>query len=87
MVKHEDQELEPYTTSDTPFAAFLHFRGMIVLATRDDPNDHKREIFVFVDVPERSEYEQEWRDNVGGHRSYYASLKTVQHKLRGRKRK
>jgi len=84
MAKDED-ELEPYTTSDTPFAAYLHLNGMIVLTTRDDPNDYKREVFVFIDTKERPELEVAWRENIGGYRSYYASLKTVQHKLRGRK--
>jgi len=83
MVK--DEELEPYTTSDTPFAAFLHLNGMVVLTTRDDPNDYKRQIFIFIDIAERPDLEQAWQDNTGDFRSYYASLKTVQHKLRGRK--
>lgn len=83
----DEQQLEPYKTSDTPFAAFLHFKGMVAVTTRDDPNDYKREIFVFVDVPERPDYEQEWREDKTGHRSYYTSLKIVQHMLRGRKRR
>lgn len=74
-------ELEPYTVSDTPFAAYLHFRGMELLSTIPDKYDRKRQAFVFIDIPERVQYEADWDADLGGYRSYYKSLKTVQHRL------
>lgn len=74
-------EVSPFKTSDTPLAAFLHFKGMTVMTTVDDPNDPKRRVFVFMDEPERETYVQMWKDDQGGQRSYYASLKVVQHML------
>lgn len=79
-----EKELEPYRTSDLPLAGYLHYRGMAILTTRDDPNDQKREIFVFIDTPERTQYESDWRDDKDGCRSYWRSLRTVKHTLRGR---
>lgn len=76
-----DDEIEPYTTSDTPFAAYLNFRGMELLSTTPDKYDRKRQAFVFIDVPERPQYEQDWDNDLGGFRSYYKALKTVQHAL------
>ncbi|MCB1712735.1 MAG: hypothetical protein KDH96_09755, partial [Candidatus Riesia sp.] len=53
--------LRPYTTSDTPFAAFLVYSGMKVVATKQDPNDYKREIILFIDIPEIHDLEKTWR--------------------------
>lgn len=83
---NNETEIEPYKTSDTPFAAYLHMMGMTPVTTRDDPNDHKREVFVFIDAPERPQYEEDWRNDKGGYRSYFTSLKTMQHMLRRRRR-
>lgn len=83
--KDQKDELEPYKTSDTPFAAFLHLQGMTPITTRDDPNDYKREVFIFIDVPEREQYEEDWKNDKGGYRTYYTSLKIVQHMLRRRR--
>lgn len=74
-------ELAPYTTSDTPLAAYLHMRGLALLSTIQDKNDAKRKVFIFVDEPERPRYEQEFRDDSGQFWSYWVSLKTVQRKL------
>jgi hypothetical protein len=53
-------DIEPFKTSDTSLAAYLHFMGMKALAMRIDPNDTKRLIFVFLDEPERPEYERDF---------------------------
>lgn len=74
-------DLSPYTTSDTPFAAYLHMKGMVLLSTIPDKADWKRKVYVFVDEPERERYEAEFRDDHGGFWSYWISLKTVQRKL------
>lgn len=41
-------EHEPFKTSDTPFAAYLHYHGHILVTLRNDPNDFRRKVFVFV---------------------------------------
>lgn len=39
---------EPFKTSDTPFAAYLHYHNHVLVTLRNDPNDFKRKVFVFV---------------------------------------
>jgi hypothetical protein len=75
------QDIEPYKTSDTPLAAYLHLRGIILLTTRPDPNDRKRQIYVFVDEPGIAILEAEFSDDFGEFKSYFWSLKTVQRML------
>ena len=41
-------KLEPFTTSDTPFAAFLHYHNHRVVGMKRDPNDAKRLVYCFV---------------------------------------
>lgn len=41
-------ELEPMTTSDTPFAAFLHYHSHQLIGMKPDPNDAKRQVYIFV---------------------------------------
>jgi hypothetical protein len=74
-------KVEPYIVSDTPFAAYLHYRGMELLSTIPDKFDRKRRAFVFVDIPERVQYEADWDKDIGGFRKYFKSLKTVQHMI------
>lgn len=40
--------LEPYTTSDTAFAAYLYCNSHKVVGMRQDPNNSKRWVFAFV---------------------------------------
>lgn len=72
-------EMEPYKTSDTPYAAFLHYSGHKILGTRQDPNDYKREVLIFIYDPEIDELEAEWRSGQasGDLRRYQRSLKIV----------
>jgi len=75
----EDQLIEPYRTSDTPFAAFLHLNGFNVVGTRQDPNDYKREVLYFVDTQEVHELEQLWRFGKasGDLKKFHRSLKII----------
>lgn len=70
---------EPYRTSDTPYAAFLHFSGHKLVTSRQDPNDYKREVLVFMFSDEIPKLEQEWRFGkaVGDLKKYHRSLKIV----------
>lgn len=70
---------EPYKTSDTPYAAFLHYSGYRIVTSQQDPNDYKREVLVFVADDEIPELEKEWRlgKAVGDLKKYHRSLKIV----------
>lgn len=69
----------PYTTSDTPFAAFLHYSGYRVITSRQDPNDYKREVLVFVQDDGIQELEKMWKlgKALGDLKKYHRSLKIV----------
>lgn len=71
--------LEPYGTSDTPFAAFLHHAGYKVIKTIKDPNDFKREVLLFVKDEYIDDLEKLWRTGKaeGNLRDYQRSLKVV----------
>lgn len=72
-------ELEPYKTSDTPFAAFLHYSGYKVVGSKQDPNDYKREVLIFVQDDGVATLETEWRTGAaqGDLKKYHRSLKIV----------
>ena len=72
-------DLEPYKTSDTPLAAFLHFCGYKVIGTTQDPNDHKREVLCFVADDDINDLEKLWRSGKakGELKEYHRSLKIV----------
>lgn len=72
-------ELEPYKTSDTPYAAFLHYSGHKIVGSKQDPNDYKREVLIFIFTDEILDLEQEWRVGKaeGDLKKYHRSLKIV----------
>lgn len=76
--------LQPYKTSDTPFAAFLHFSGLKPLTTKQDPNDFKREVLVFLEVERIKELENLWQTGkaVGDLKKYYRSYKIVSNMIK-----
>lgn len=69
----------PYPTSDTPFAAYLHYHGRKVVTTKQDPNDYKREVLLFVMDDEIPQLEEDWRYGKaeGDLKKYYRSYKIV----------
>lgn len=69
----------PYKTSDTPYAAYLHFSGHRLMGSLQDPNDYKREVVFFIHSPEIDELEDLWRVGkaVGDLKRYHRSLKIV----------
>lgn len=77
-------ELNPYKTSDTPFAAYLHYSGLRPLTTKQDPNDYKREVLVFLDNERVKELEIEWQTGkaVGDLKKYYRSYKIVSNMIK-----
>lgn len=71
--------LEPYRTSDTPFAAYLHYCGYKLAGTKQDPNDYKREVVVFIFDDDIPKHEESWRLSKaeGDLKKYHRSLKIV----------
>ena len=71
--------LEPYKTSDTPLAAFLHYSGSKLIGSVQDPNDYKREVCVFIYSQEIPKLEQDWRFGkaLGDLKRFHRSLKIV----------
>lgn len=74
---------QPYRTSDTPYAAFLHLSGVKLITSTQDPNDYKREVLVFLFEYKIPELEKEWRlgEASGDLKSYHRSLKIVNRKI------
>lgn len=83
-------ELKPYRTSDTSFAAYLLLKGEKIIGTKQDPNDYKREICVFIYSEQIPELEQEWRygkttqEIKGYHRSLKILNRTINEARRAR---
>lgn len=72
-------ELNPYKTSDTPFAAYLHYLGYKIVGSTQDPNDYKREVVVFVLDADIPQHETDWRLSkaIGDLKRYHRSLKIL----------
>jgi hypothetical protein len=70
---------KPYRTSDTPYAAFLHYSGLRLVTSVQDPNDYKREVVVFIYDDEIPHLEKDWQlgKAVGDLKKYHRSLKIV----------
>ena len=75
--------IEPYKTSDTPFAAYLYLKGMHLLDTLPHKTDPHRREFLFVDCPERPEYERQFStgEDFISARDYWAAIKKVKRLL------
>lgn len=70
---------KPYKTSDTPYAAFLHYSGYRLVTSVQDPNDYKREVVVFIYDDEIPNLERDWKlgKAEGDLKKYHRSLKIV----------
>lgn len=80
-------EVEPFLTSDTPLAAYLVMRGMHYIGTKRDDHANDRVLIILLDEPERSRYEQEFRDNVGGFWSFWVAFKSMNRHVKDEKYK
>lgn len=79
----EDSLIEPYRTSDTPFAAYLDYCGHTLVGIIKDPSNARRRIFVFIYSEDIPKLEQDWefgRIN-GDLKKYHRSLKIVTRKV------
>lgn len=72
-------EPQPYKTSDTPYAAFLHYSGYRIVTSVQDPNDYKREVLVFLYDDEIPQLEKDWKLGIaaGDFKKFHRSLKIV----------
>jgi len=75
---------EPYRTSDTPFAAYLHYHKHVLVTLRDDPNDFRRKVYVFVEQDNTKELANEYYHGEGSVPApqYYKSVRFMFAKLR-----
>lgn len=55
-----ENDTQPYKTSDTPYAAFLHYHKHQLVSLRKDPNDFKRKVFIFVEQENTKDLEKEY---------------------------
>jgi len=80
-------EPTPYKTSDTPYAAYLHYHKHQFVTIRKDPNDIKRKVYVFIEKDDTKELEKEFyfgEPNVIAP-LYYKSVRLMYAKLRDHK--
>jgi len=74
---------EPYTTSDTSLAAWLHYKGHKLVGFMQDPYDNSRKIAVLVKRDDTGELEREYLKPVTINlRHYYKSIRAVHYTLR-----
>lgn len=75
---------EPFTTSDTSLAAYLHYKGHQFVGIMQDPNDLQRKVFVFVELKETDKVKDEYMSNqVTVHpKLYYKSIRIMHRMLR-----
>jgi hypothetical protein len=80
---------DPYKTSDTPFAAFLHYSGYKLMGSVQDPNDYKREVVIFLYDDKIEPLEAEWRFGKasGDLKRYHRSLKIVNRTINENRKK
>ena len=75
---------EPIKTSDTSFAAFLHYKDHYFVGMMKDPNDSHRRVFVFVKQDETPDIQSEYdsgRVSVNP-KLYYKSIRIMHRHLR-----
>lgn len=75
---------EPIKTSDTSFAAFLHYKDHYFVGMMQDPNDTHRRVFVFVKKDETDEAQIEYDAGLitVNPKLYYKSIRIMHRHLR-----
>jgi hypothetical protein len=80
-----ENDLDPFTTSDTPLAAFLKYHNHAIVGMKPDPNDIKRKVYVFIKQDNTDILIEEFYHGepmVNPHLYYRALVKEVFKKLR-----
>jgi hypothetical protein len=80
----DSMESKPYKTSDTPYAAFLHYHKHQFVTVRKDPNDIKRKVYVFIEIETTKDLEKEYYNGEPNVIAplYYKSVRLMFAKLR-----
>jgi hypothetical protein len=78
-----ENEQDPYKTSDTPLAAYLLLKKHKFVVMRDDPNDRKRKVYVFIKQEETDDLVSEFYDGDSqvNAMDYYRAVKVISKKL------
>jgi hypothetical protein len=76
---------EPFKTSDTSLAAYLHLNGHTFVGMMQDPNDTHRKVYVFMEKDDTEDVESNYLSgevNVNP-KLYYKSIRIMHKYLRG----
>lgn len=75
---------EPFTTSDTSLAAYLHYKNHQFIGIMQDPNDTHRKVYVFIEDPETKEVSEEYLSGsvTVNPKLYYKSIRIMHRMLR-----
>jgi len=75
---------EPVKTSDTSFAAYLHYSNHYFVGMMQDPNDSHRRVFVFVKQDNSQDKQEEYDSGevTVNPKLYYKSIRIMHKHLR-----
>lgn len=75
---------DPYKTSDTSLAAYLHYKNHQFIGIMQDPNDLHRKVYVFVEQEDTNQCTDDYQSNaVTVHpKLYYKSIRIMHRMLR-----
>jgi hypothetical protein len=75
---------EPFTTSDTSLAAYLHYKNHTFMGLMQDPNDLQRKVYVFIKEDSTDSVAGEYQTGeVTVHpKLYYKSIRIMHRNLR-----
>jgi hypothetical protein len=76
-----NDDVNPFTTSDTPLAAYLKMRGMVLLHVLPEKDNPTRFNVVFLDEDDRPKLVEEFHQNTGGFKTYIIHFKSINHKI------
>ncbi len=75
---------EPFTTSDTSLAAYLHYKDHMFIGIMQDPNDLQRKVYVFVEDESTKNCADEYQSGqvTVSPKLYYKSIRIMHRMLR-----
>lgn len=75
---------EPFKTSDTSLAAYIHYNGHTFIGMMQDPNDSHRKVYVFVEKDNTNDLEDEYLSGevLVNPKLYYKSIRIMHKYLR-----
>ena len=76
---------DPFKTSDTSLAAYMHYNGHTFVGMMQDPNDAHRKVYVFVQRDNTEDVEDEYLSGevLVNPKLYYKSIRIMHKYLRG----